>query len=286
MPIVSRTLLEVAVVRALVRTAHPGPSLLITAVIVALAVRVGLGARDAVIFAVGTFAGEAFIGWSNDAFDAARDAAGGRTDKPIVTGEVSRRVVAIAAAVALVVAVVLCFVLGPATGVINLVMLGAGFAYNLGLKGTLASGLMFVVGFGLIPAFAASTLPGQPWPPTWTLVASAMLGLGSHFANVLPDLAADRAASVKGLPQVVAAGPGGAAAVRAVALVLLVGASALIVFAPPGPPGVVGLLALFVAVGLAVGGAFARGRRPFQAALAIAALDVALFVGVGTVLVP
>jgi 4-hydroxybenzoate polyprenyltransferase len=275
-----------AVVRALVRTAHAGPSLLITAVIVALAARAGLSLATAGVFAVAVLAGEFSIGWSNDAFDAPADALGGRTDKPIVAGQVSRRTVFVAAFVALGLAVVLCFVIGPATGAINVVMLAAGWAYNAGLKATVWSGLMYVVGFGLIPAFAASTLPGQPWARPWTLVATAMLGLGGHFTNVLPDLAADRAASVRGLPQRVAAGPGGPAVVRATALLLLVGASVLIVLAPPGPPSPLALVALAVAFALAVVGAFARGRRPFQAALAIAALDVALFVGVGTALVP
>jgi hypothetical protein len=60
----------------------------------------------------------------------------------------------------------------------------------------------------------------------------------------------------------------------------------LIVLAPPGTPSPVALVALAAVVALAVVGAFARGRRPFQVALAIAALDVALFVGVGTALVP
>jgi 4-hydroxybenzoate polyprenyltransferase len=274
-----------AVVRALVRTAHPGPTVFITAVMVALAVRAGLGAGGAVVFAIAVFLGEVSIGWSNDAFDASRDAAGGRTDKPIVTGEVSRTTVAIGAVVTLALAVGICFVISTATGVINLVMLGAGWAYNAGLKGTVASGLMFVVGFGLIPAFATSTLPGQPWPRTWTLVAAALLGLGSHFANVLPDLAADRAAAVNGLPQLIAAGPGGHIAVRAIALLLLVGASVLIVLAPPGPPGVVGIVALVLVAVLAVGGAVGRGRRPFQAALAISAVDVAMLVVAGAALV-
>lgn len=273
-------------VRALVRTAHAGPSLLITAVIVALAVRAGLSAAPAAVFAVAVLAGEFSIGWSNDAFDAPRDALGGRTDKPIVAGEISRRSVFVAAVVALTLAVALCFVIGPATGLINVVMLAAGWAYNAGLKATVWSGPMYVVGFGLIPAFAASPLPGQPWARPWTLVATAMLGLGAHFTNVLPDLVADRAASVQGLPQRVAAGPGGNAAVRACALLLLVGASVLIVLAPPGLPGPVALAGLAVVIALALVAAFARGRRPFQAALAIAAVDVALFVGVGTALVP
>ena len=89
---------------------------------------------------------------------------------------------------------------------------------------------MYVVGFGPIPAYAASTLPGHPAPRWSVTAAAALVGLGAHFANVLPDLAGDQATGVKGLPQQVAArwGPG---AVRAAALVLLLAASVLLVLA-------------------------------------------------------
>jgi 4-hydroxybenzoate polyprenyltransferase len=252
---------------------------------VALAVRGGLGPPEVFLFAVAVFAGELSIGWSNDAFDADRDAAGGRTDKPIVAGIISRRAVSVAAGASLVVAVVLCFVIGPATGTINAVMLAAGWAYNAGLKSTLASGLMYVIGFGLIPGFAASTLPGQPWARPWTLVAAALLGVGGHFANVLPDLAADRAADVSGLPQRVAAGPGGPTAVRLTAIALLLAASTLIVLAPGRPYGWPALTGLAGAAVLAVVGLRGSGRVPFYAALGIAAVDVALFVSAGAGLV-
>jgi 4-hydroxybenzoate polyprenyltransferase len=102
------------------------------------------------------------IGWSNDAFDAGRDAAAGRTDKPIATGAVSRRAVGIAAVAALAVSLLLSLAIGEVARILNAVMMAAGWAYNAGLKSTLASGLTYVVRFGLIPAFAASTLPGHP----------------------------------------------------------------------------------------------------------------------------
>lgn len=271
--------------RALIGAGHVGPSLVITAIIVVLAARSGLGRPDWYLFGLGVFAGELSIGWSNDAFDADADAAGGRTDKPIVSGRISRRAVAVTAGVALAVAVVVCFAIGPATGTINVIMLAAGWAYNAGLKSTVASGLMYVVGFGLIPAFAASALPGQPWPRPWTFAAAALLGLGAHFANVLPDLAADEATSVSGLPQRIAGTRGGATAVRLIAIVLLLAASTLIVLAPGGPyrwPVLAGLAAAAV---LAVVGIRGSGRVPFYAALAIAALDVVLFVSVGAALI-
>lgn len=234
------------------------------------------------MFALATLAGELSIGWSNDALDADRDAAAGRTDKPIVVGAISRGAIMGAAILALAMSVVLCFTISPQTGTINLVMMAAGWLYNGGLKSTLASALMYVTGFGLIPAFAASVLPDHHWPQPWTVAAAALLGLGAHFANVLPDLAGDHASGVGGLPQRIAASRGGPTAVRLIALALLVTASALIVLAPGGPypwPALAGLAAASV---LAVVGAGTTGRLPFLCAVCIAILDVLLFTLAGS----
>jgi 4-hydroxybenzoate polyprenyltransferase len=245
--------------------------------IVVLAAKAGTSAPVLVLFGLATLAGEVSIGWSNDAFDAARDAAAGRTDKPIVTGQVSRRTVFIAGATALAISVVACYALNATAGTLNVIMMAAGWAYNAGLKSTLSSGIMYIVGFGLIPAFAASVAPGPPASSWWTLLAAALLGLGAHFANVLPDLAADKATDVRGTPQRLAesAGP---VAVRLTALTLLLGASVLVVLAPGAPYRWEDLAVLGLAAALAVAGAVSRGRLPFLAAIAIAALDVALFV--------
>jgi 4-hydroxybenzoate polyprenyltransferase len=62
-------------VRALVRAGHPGPSLAISALIAVLAAqaaRHGAGPVGLVVPAV--VAGQFSIGWSNDFFDAGRDA--------------------------------------------------------------------------------------------------------------------------------------------------------------------------------------------------------------------
>jgi len=52
--------------------------------------------------------------WSNDWFDARRDAAAGRTDKPVPAGQVSRRAVGLAGLAALAVSVLLSFAIGAA----------------------------------------------------------------------------------------------------------------------------------------------------------------------------
>jgi 4-hydroxybenzoate polyprenyltransferase len=270
---------------ALVRAGHPGPSLAISALIAVLAAQAaphGAGPVGLVVPAV--VAGQFSIGWSNDFFDAGRDAVAGRGDKPVVTGGISRRAVGVAGVTALAASLALGLAIGVAAGLVNAVMMAAGWAYNAGLKSTLASGLTYMLGFGLIPAFAASTLPGHPAPRPVVTAAAAVLGLGAHFANVIHDLDGDRAAGVRGLPQRVAAryGPG---AVRLTALVLLLAASALLALSAAGPHRWVSLAGLGVAAVLATAGAASPGKLPFVAAISIGAIDVALFIFGGVVLV-
>ena len=214
-------------------------------------------------------AGQLSVGWSNDACDAGRDAAAGRTDKPIATGAISVRAVWIAAFVSLLAGLAMALAISVLTMLILIVVIGAAWAYNLGLKSTAWSGLMYVAGFGPIPAYAASTLPGHPAPRWSVTAAAALIGLGAHFANVLPDLAGDKTTGVEGLPQQVAArwGPG---AVRAIALVLLV-------LTASDARRWVAIAGLVAALVLGVIGVRGAGRVPFFAAIGIAAVDVALF---------
>jgi 4-hydroxybenzoate polyprenyltransferase len=274
---------DVKSTRALIRAGHPGPSLAITALIALLAAEAAPRGSGPVLLAPAVLAGQLSIGWSNDVFDAGRDAIAGRADKPIVAGAVSRRAVGIAASVALVVSVLASFAIDEAAGILNAVMMAAGWAYNAGLKSTLASGLMYIAGFGLIPAFAASTLPGQPAARPWVTAAAAAVGLGAHFANVIPDLAGDAAAGVNGLPQRLAARHG-SVAIRLAALALLLLASVLLVLASGPSHRWVALAGLGAAAVLAAIGIRAPGRLPFLAAIGIAAIDVALFAFGGVVL--
>jgi 4-hydroxybenzoate polyprenyltransferase len=270
--------------RALVRASHPGPSLAITAMITLLAAEAAPHGTGPVLVAPAVLAGQLSIGWSNDAFDAGRDAAVGRTDKPIASGDVSRRAVAVAAVAALAASLLLSLAIGVVPGIVNAVMMAAGWAYNAGLKSTLASGLTYAVGFGLIPAFAASTLPGHPAPRAWITAVAVSLGLGAHFANVLPDLAGDAETGVRGLPQRLAARYGPAAARRA-ALVLLLLASVLLVAASIGAHVGIALAGLGAAAVLAVVGARGSGRLPFFAAIGIAAIDVLVLAAGGIALI-
>ena len=267
--------------RAFIITSHPGPSLAVTALTTLLAVEAAPHGIGPLLTAPALLAGKLSIGWSNDACDAPRDSAARRTDKPLVRGDISLYTVWSAACAAAAAGLAMALAIGPLTGAIYAVAIAVGWAYNLGLKSSLASGATYLVGFGLMPAYAASTLPGHPAPRVAVTVAAGLLGLGAHFANVLPDLAADKATGVGGLPQRVAA-RWGPAAVRAVALVLLLTASVLLLIgatrlwvAIPG---------LIAALLLAVASVRGTGRVPFLAAIGIAAVDILLFVAGGEAL--
>ncbi|MDX6340077.1 MAG: hypothetical protein QOH87_215 [Trebonia sp.] len=263
-------------VRALLIASHPGPSLAITAMATVLAAEAAPSGFGPVLVAPAMLAGQLSVGWSNDACDAARDVAAGRTDKPVARGEISVRSLWVAAVVSVVAALAMSAAISLLTMGILALLVGAGWAYNLGLKSTPWSGVMYLLGFGPLPAYAASTLPGQPPPRFWVCVAAALVGLGAHFVNVLPDLTADLSSGVRGLPQLVAArwGPGAA---RAAALVLLLSASALLVVEASPARRWVAVVGLCFSCVLAVAGAVGTGRTPFRAALAIAGADVAVF---------
>ena len=264
-------------VRALIIASHPIPSLAVTAMATLLTAEAaprGFGAGRVVLVALAVLAGQLSVGWSNDALDADRDA--GRADKPAAVGLVSVRALWLGAAVAVAASLALAAALGPVSLAIDAAMTAVAWSYNLGLKSTIWSGASYAVAFGLLPSFAASALPGHPlarWPVT---VAAALLGLGAHFANVLPDLAADERNGVRGLPQRLAA-RSGPAATRYAALVLLLSASVLLLIAASPGRRWAAIAGLCCSGVLALAGARGRGQVPFLAAIGIAGVNVVLF---------
>jgi 4-hydroxybenzoate polyprenyltransferase len=262
--------------RALVAASHPGPCVAVTAMAFLLTVKAAPHGTGLVLIAPAVLAGQLSVGWSNDAIDAERDSACGRADKPLATGQLSRRFAWTAAIIALVTALTLPLAISVATALISAITLVAAWAYNAGLKATLASGLPYMVAFGLLPAIATSTLPSHPLPHWWIIAIAATLGLGAHFANVLPDLAADRATGIDGLPQRIAA-RFGERTVRASAVALLLTATiALAITASPGRRWIA-VTGVAVAAGLAIVSARGRGQVPFFTAMGIAGVDVVMF---------
>ncbi len=193
-------------VLGLVRACHLQPTLAVTAVTTGLAVLSGRDAAGCVAVALAVLAGQLSTGWSNDWFDAGRDREVGRTDKPIVAGLVATTTVRAAALTALVLSVPLSLLSGWRAAIVHLVAIGSAWAYNGSLKATVVSPLPYAVSFGLLPAFVTLGLPGHPWPRPVIMVATALLGIGAHFINTLPDRDGDACTGVAGLPQRMSAG--------------------------------------------------------------------------------
>ncbi|HEX4816213.1 MAG TPA: UbiA family prenyltransferase [Nonomuraea sp.] len=268
----------------LVRACHPGPTAAVTALVTALAAATGRSATGCVLVGAAVLAGQLSIGWCNDAIDAERDTAAGRAGKPVADGTVSARAVLIAALVALACCVPLSLASGWRAGTLHLVGVLAAWGYDLGLKATILSWAPYAAGFGVLPAFVTLGLPGAPWPAWWAVLAAALLGVGAHLANVLPDIAGDLDTGVRGWPQRM-----GAARVRLLVPVPLLAATCLLVFGPRGAdPGVAGWLAMAAASGLAVTGpvmAARSSRAPFVTAVGVAAVDVTLLIAGGSSIV-
>jgi 4-hydroxybenzoate polyprenyltransferase len=231
---------------ALVGSTHPGPTVAVTVVTVLLGAAAGLEVWRLVALGAAMLCGQVSVGLANDWLDADRDRASGRTDKPVARGEVSTATARGAAFGFLALALILTVPLGLPALAAHGVFIASGWAYDLGLKGTVVSVLPYLVGFGALPLVATLALPA-PQPATWWAIgAGAALGLAAHFANALPDLAADRATGVVGLPHRM-----GARASGVVTFAALAAASGLVVFGP-GMPGVVQWVALGVE-GIVVG---------------------------------
>lgn len=264
-------------VGALLRAAHPGPALAVTLVTALLAISTGLEQPAATVVVLAVLAGQLTIGWGNDLLDLDRDHEVQRQDKPLALGEVSASTVRRALVVAGVLCLVLSMLAGWRSGAVHLLAgVAAGHVYNLGLKATAWSWLPYALAFGTLPAVVTLAGRSPTLPPAWMAATAALLGVAAHLLNALPDLAADEATGVRGLPHRL-----GAVRSRVAATLLLVGGSAVAVLGPPGPPAPWAWLALALTAGLGVLALVGRGKTPFRAAVAVALVDVVLLTVVG-----
>lgn len=274
-------------VLGLIRASHPEPSFTVTAVTTLLAWGVGHRPVGIALVAVTVLTSQLAIGWTNDWIDAERDATVGRTDKPVISGGVSGRLVGLAGLTAALITPLLGLLSGwPATICIAVALI-AGLLYNWPLKSTPASVLPYAAAFGALPAYAVLALPGAPAPPAWLVAAGALLGAGAHFANVLPDLQDDARTGIRGLPHRL-----GAKWSRVAAAWLLLAATLALVFGPSGPPSWPGLAALGAAIVVLPLGWYAshaaavrrtRSVAAFRAVQLVALIDVVLLVASGRV---
>jgi len=264
--------------RGLALACHPAPALAVTALATLLARAAGAGLGGSLLVGLAFLAGQLSIGWSNDWIDADRDRMTARPDKPVATGAVPRSTVRLAALAALALAVPLSFALGAAAGAVHLAAVASAWCYNLRLKSTAWSWLPYAFSFGLLPVVVTLSLPTPRLAATWAVAAGALLGVGAHLTNVLPDLEDDAASGVLGMPHRL----GRTRATLASSAVLVL-ATILAVVGPPGAISTWGWAALLAAGALILVGqvsALTRpaSRLPFAATVALALVDVATLV--------
>lgn len=101
------------------------------------------------------------------------------------------------------------------------------------------------------------------------MLVGALLGVGAHLLNALPDLADDELTGVRGLPHRL-----GEHGVRLLGPLLLLIGALLVVFAPRGDVPVWGWVALALSVALAVVAWATRGSTPFVASMLLALVNV------------
>jgi 4-hydroxybenzoate polyprenyltransferase len=228
-------------VRSLVFLGHPGPSLLVTLVFVAIAGLAGRSVPDAtrVLQLVGTMLPiQLCIGVVNDVVDLPADAVA-QPYKPLARGVVARLTAAWIGAVLGVVGLGVAATINLATLGLGAAALGAGLAYDLGLRRTVLSWVPWWGGMAVLPLAAYASAGAIPSRLLILIPLSALIAVGLHLANAQPDIDADRVAGVRSLPVVVGvraarwAGPAALAAAGLLALVLalLLGQAGPLLFA-------------------------------------------------------
>lgn len=225
-------------------------------------------ARDVILIGVAALAGQLTVGWSNDLVDRDRDRRSGRRDKPLAIGDVGVTAVRTAIVVVVAVCVAGSLSLGARPGALHLALVATGWGYNLWLKRTVLSWTPYAVCFGGLPMVVSLASRGEP-APWWVLAAGALLGVGAHLVNAVPDLEDDRRTGVVGLPHRL-----GAARSVELATALLLAGTVVTVVAPTGGADAAGLATLALCAALLVAGRLLPGRASFRAAMGIALVDV------------
>jgi 4-hydroxybenzoate polyprenyltransferase len=262
-------------IRSLIFMGHPGPSVLVTVVLVAIAGLAGRGVPDGVriLQLVGAMLPvQLCIGVVNDVVDLPADAVA-KPHKPLVCGVVSRSTAAV-------IGIVLGAIGLGAAATINLPTLGldalalaAGLSYDLGLRRTPLSWVPWWAGMAVLPLEGYASVGSIPSRLLALIPLSGLIALGLHFANALPDIAGDRNTGRRSLP--VLAGHNGSRRAGPLSLAVA-GVLALLLAGPLGQVGPVFFAGVAVlAVGV-IAVVVTRSRTPFPAlALATAIFAVA-----------
>jgi len=211
--------------KGLLKAAHFGPTLIVTAISYAFATYYWWEG-PAYVIAFGVFTGQLVVGWSNDLYDFADDLNHQRTKKPLVSGLITKEYLQkwLRFMVPFSFVANLLGPLGIKGGSVYMLGIACGVAYNFYFKFLALSPLPYAIAFAALPSSVAISKDVKP--PLWMLVGGALFGMAAHFINVIKDMDQDQASGIKGLPQRL----GKAKSIAAATILIVLGVAALIVF--------------------------------------------------------
>ena len=146
------------------------------------------------------------IAMINDYCDRRLDAAG-KPNKPIPRGLVTPSEALIGGLCMMGIMLLLLLFLNPLALGISLVYLVLGQGYNLGLKSTPLSGIVFALAMPLIPLYAFAGMGSTPPVLLWLVPVGFLLGVALNLANALTDLEEDAAMGARTLAVVLGVKP-------------------------------------------------------------------------------
>jgi len=186
--------------RGLRQASHFGPTLIVTAIAFGFGTYYWWeGPAYVIAFTVAT--GQLVVGWSNDLYDYKDDLAHNRTNKPLVSGLITKQYLQkwLRLMVPFSFIANLLGPLGIKGGLVYMLGVGCGVAYNFYFKFSILSPLPYAIAFAALPSSIA--ISKEINPPLWMLLGGAIFGMAAHFINVIKDMEQDNVSGIEGLPQ-------------------------------------------------------------------------------------
>ena len=186
--------------KGLLKATHFGHTLIVTAI------SFGFGTYywwegPAYVIAFGVFTGQLVVGWSNDLYDFDDDLKHQRANKPLVSGLITKQFL-IKWLRFMVPFSFIANLLGPLGikgGLVYMLGIACGVAYNFYFKFSFLSPLPYAIAFAALPSSIAISKDINP--PLWMWLGGALFGMAAHFINVIKDMKQDQKSGIQGLPQ-------------------------------------------------------------------------------------
>jgi 4-hydroxybenzoate polyprenyltransferase len=186
--------------RGLKQACHFGPTLIVTAIAFGFGTYYWWeGPAYVIAFTVAT--GQLVVGWSNDLYDYKDDCAHNRAKKPLVSGLITPQYLMkwLRFMVPFSFIANLLGPLGIKGGLVYMLGIACGVAYNFYFKFSILSPLPYAIAFAALPSAVAISKDINP--PVWMWLGGALFGMAAHFINVIKDMKQDQVSGIEGLPQ-------------------------------------------------------------------------------------